>query len=83
MSKAAKIERRQKAFLKAMKEKFTQDPAATSKPGLLENVQDRVPIEPVLYKVIDCPICHGRGYHGPKRTFCHSCGSTGKKRVRT
>ncbi len=82
MSKAAKIERQQKAFLKAMKEKYAADPAATSQPGLLENVNSRVPLEPVTYKVIDCPICRGRGYHGPKRAFCHSCGSTGKKRVR-
>lgn len=82
MSKAAKIERQQKAFLKAMKEKFAEDPAA-AKPGLQENVNSGVPLEPVTYKVIDCPICRGKGYHGPKRAFCHSCGSTGKRKVRT
>ena len=74
MSKAAKIERTQKAFHKAMKEKFAEDPVATTQP-----------IEPANEgRVINCPICRGRGYHGPpgKRSFCHSCGSTGKKRVR-
>ena len=30
MAKAAKIERTQKLFLKAMKEKFAEDPQATS-----------------------------------------------------
>lgn len=73
MCNGAKIMRQQKAFLKAMKEKFAIDTVATSQ------LQDPVP---VTYKVIDCPICRGKGYHGPKRAFCHTCGSTGKKRVR-
>jgi len=77
MSKATKIERPQRAFLKAMKEKFAADPAATSQPRLLNPA-------PEQYVVINCPICRGRGYRGPpdKRSFCHNCGSTGKKRVR-
>ncbi len=77
MTKAAKIERTQKAFLKAMKEKFAEDPAA------VQTAENGLPADPAGYKVIDCPICRGKGYHGPTRAFCHSCGSTGKKKVRT
>ena len=77
MSKA-KINRSQKAFLKAMKERFAEDPTGNTRPESAPGIS----IEPEVYKVIDCPICKGRRYHGPKRTFCHSCGGTGQKRVR-
>jgi hypothetical protein len=72
VSKAAKIERTQKAFLKAMKEKFARDPnplTAGPAPGFTP--------EPVYE---DCPICGGRGYR--KRAFCHTCAGTGRRKVK-
>lgn len=74
MSRAAKIDRAQKAFLKAMREKFADDPdkSTWSKPA-----RGFYP-EPV-YEV--CPICNGRVHR--KKAHCHSCGGTGwrKKKV--
>ena len=72
MSRPAKIERKQKAFLRAMKEKFSQDPTALSAgpaPGFTP--------EPV-FEI--CPMCAGRGYR--KRAFCHTCGGHGQRKVR-
>lgn len=72
MSRVAKIERMQKAFLKAMKEKFSEDPNALTAgpaPGFTP--------EPV---VEDCPMCAGRGYR--KGAFCHTCGGTGLRKVK-
>jgi len=69
---SAKIERTQKLFLKAMKEKFAQDPnplTARPAPGFAP--------EPVFE---ECPMCGGRGCR--KRAFCHTCGGTGRRRVR-
>ena len=74
MSRAAKIDRPQKAFLKAMREKFAED---HDKPTWSKPTPGFYP-EPV-YEV--CPICSGRGHQ--KKAHCHSCGGTGwrKKKV--
>ncbi len=72
MSKA-KIERSQKAFLKAMKERFAEDPT----PAMMKEPAPGFSPEPV---VEDCPMCNGRGYR--KKAFCHTCGGTGLRKVR-
>jgi hypothetical protein len=72
---SSKIQRDQKLFLKAMKEKFAEDPAATS--IVFPPASGWAP-EPV---VEDCPMCAGRGYR--KGAFCHTCGGTGLRKVRS
>jgi len=69
MSKSAKIERTQKLFLKAMKEKFAEDPT----------IPTTQPIQRVPIQSKDCPFCKGYGYR--KKGFCHHCGGSGKVRV--
>jgi RecJ-like exonuclease len=68
MSKPAKIERTQKMFLAAMKRKFAADPTIPTTPMMTS-----VEVEP-------CPMCDGKGYR--KGAFCHTCGGTGKRKVR-
>ncbi len=73
MSRPAKIERKQKLFLKAMKEKFAD---TTPTDQWKKDIRQEVP-EP---EVEECPMCAGRGYR--KRAFCHTCGGTGQRKVR-
>nr|WP_321349763.1 hypothetical protein [uncultured Methanoregula sp.] len=75
MTRAAKIERTQKLFLKAMKEKFAADPDPNSwSKGPAPGFTPELVFE-------TCPFCGGQGRR--KGAFCHQCGGTGSRRVRT